>query len=397
MDTALEIFDTMKRLKCCVIIPTYNNHKTLKRVIDGVLKHTQDIIIVNDGSTDATSEILSNYPQLIQIHLEKNKGKGNALKFGFRKAKELGFEHAITIDSDGQHFPEDIPVFIEYLKQEGEILLIGSRNMAQEGVPKKSSFGNKFSNFWFWFETGNKLEDTQSGFRLYPLNKIPNRFFTNKFEFEIEIIVRSAWNGTRVKNIPIQVLYDMSERVSHFRPFKDFTRISILNTVLVTIAIFYIKPRDFFRKLKKKGFKKFFLENILESEDSKLTKSLSIALGTFIGIAPFWGFQTVLVLFLAYLFRLNKVISFAFSNISIPPMIPLIIFGSLKIGGIFMRNPQNVFPNSYTDFDEIKQHLMQYLIGSFILASIMAVILGVAGYVLMTIFSSNKNKQIRNA
>lgn len=397
MDASLEMYEKMKRLKCCVIIPTFNNHKTLKRVVDDVLNYTLDIIIVNDGSTDSTSEILSNYPQITQIHLEKNKGKGNALKFGFRKAKELGFEHAITIDSDGQHFPEDIPIFIEYLKQEGEILLIGSRNMAQEGVPKKSSFGNKFSNFWFWFETGNKLEDTQSGFRLYPLQKIPNRFFTDKFEFEIEIIVRSAWNGTRVKNIPIQVLYDMSERVSHFRPFKDFTRISILNTVLVTIAIFYIKPRDFFRKLKKKGFKKFFLENILESEDSKLTKSLSIALGVFIGIAPFWGFQTVLVLFLAYVFRLNKIISFAFSNVSIPPMIPLIIFGSLKIGGIFMENPQNVFPNSYTDFDEIKQHLTQYLIGSFILASIMAVILGITGYILMTIFSSNKNKQIRNA
>lgn len=397
MDSSLEIFDTMKRLKCCVIIPTYNNCKTLKRVIVGVLNYTQDIIVINDGSTDSTSEILLNYPQLIQIHLEKNKGKGNALKFGFRKAKELGFENAITIDSDGQHFPEDIPVFIKYLEKEGEILLIGSRNMAQEGIPKKSSFGNKFSNFWFWFETENRLEDTQSGFRLYPLNKIPNHFFTNKFEFEIEIIVRSAWNGTRVKNIPIQVLYDMTARVSHFRPFKDFTRISILNTVLVLIAIFYIKPRDFFRRIKKKGFKKFFLENILESQDSKLTKSLSIALGVFIGIAPFWGFQTVLVLFLAYFFRLNKVISFAFSNVSFPPFIPLIIFGSLKIGGIFMENPQNVFPNSYTDFDEIKQHLVQYLIGSFILASIMAVIFGFLGYILMTAFNSNKNKKIRNA
>ena len=397
MDASLEIYEKMKRQKCCVIIPTYNNHKTLKRVIDGVLNFTQDIIIVNDGSTDSTSQILSNYPKLTQIHLEKNQGKGNALKVGFKKAKELQFKNAITIDSDGQHFPDDIPVFIEYLEQEGEILLIGSRNMAQEGVPKKSSFGNKFSNFWFWFETGNKLEDTQSGFRLYPLDKIPNRFFTDKFEFEIEIIVRSAWNGTRVKNIPIQVLYDMSERVSHFRPFKDFTRISILNTVLVTIAIFYIKPRDFFRRLKKKGFKQFFLENILESQDSKMTKSLSIALGVFIGIAPFWGFQTVLVLFLAYVLRLNKVISFAFSNVSFPPFIPLIIFGSLKIGGLFMENPQDVFPNSYTDFDQIKQHLVQYLIGSFILASIMAVIFGLLGYILMTIFSSNKNKQIRNA
>ena len=383
--------------KVCVIIPTYNNHNTLKRVVDSVLNYTSNIIIVNDGSTDTTPQILSTYPNLIQIHHPKNIGKGMALRNGFKKALELNYNYAITIDSDGQHFASDIPSFMKSLDIFPETLLIGSRNMGQEGVPKKSSFGNKFSNFWFWFETGNRLEDTQSGFRLYPLRRIPVHYFTNKFEFEIEVIVRSAWKGIPVKNIPIQVLYDMSERVSHFRPFKDFTRISILNTVLVTIAIFYIKPRDFFRRLKKKGFKQFFLENILESQDSKMTKSLSIALGVFIGIAPFWGFQTVLVLFLAYVLRLNKVISFAFSNVSFPPFIPLIIFGSLKIGGLFMENPQDVFPNSYTDFDQIKQHLVQYLIGSFILASIMAVIFGLLGYILMAIFSSNKNKQIRNA
>ncbi len=142
--------------------------------------------------------------------------------------------------------------------------------MTQENVPKKSSFGNKFSNFWFWFETGTKLEDTQSGYRLYPLQKIPKNYFTNKFEFEIEVIVRTAWKGIAVKNIPIQVLYDPTERVSHFRPFRDFTRISILNTILVAIAIFYIKPIRFFLSLKKKGIKKFVLENILHHDDSNL-------------------------------------------------------------------------------------------------------------------------------
>ena len=136
--------------------------------------------------------------------------------------------------------------------------------MSQDGIPKKSSFGNKFSNFWFWFETGIKLDDTQSGYRLYPLQFIPKRFFTKKFEFEIEVIVRTAWNGIPVKNVPVNVLYDPNERVSHFRPFKDFTRISILNTILVFVTLFYIKPRDFFRSFKKKSFKNFLRENVLE-------------------------------------------------------------------------------------------------------------------------------------
>ena len=252
MHTLSKYYNTISPVKYCVIIPTYNNGKTLKRVIEGVLQYTNHIIVVNDGSTDSTLHILSQYNQIQQIHLPKNKGKGNALRTGFNAAKVEGHDYAITIDSDGQHFPDDIPVFLEAIKENSSVLLIGSRNMMQEGVPKKSSFGNKFSNFWFWFETGNKLEDTQSGYRAYPLNKIPSKYYTNKFEFEIEVIVRAAWKGTTVKNVPVKVLYDSNERVSHFRPFKDFTRISILNTVLVLISLLYIKPRDFIRSFKKK-------------------------------------------------------------------------------------------------------------------------------------------------
>lgn len=142
------ISETINLKKVCVIIPTYNNHKTLKRVIDGVLQYTTNIIVVNDGSTDSTSEIINSYSIIDSISISKNQGKGNALRLGFKKAIEIGFHYAITIDSDGQHFPDDISVFLEELdKSESNILLIGSRNMNQEGVPKKSSFGNKFSKF----------------------------------------------------------------------------------------------------------------------------------------------------------------------------------------------------------------------------------------------------------
>ena len=384
--------ERMNQNKICVIVPTYNNHKTLKRVLDSVLLYTANIIVVNDGSTDETHQILGDYPQLAQIHFPKNSGKGMALRKGFKEALRLGYEFAVTIDSDGQHFASDIPLFISEISNDNPMLLIGSRNMMQEGVPKKSSFGNKFSNFWFWFETGNRLEDTQSGFRLYPLKHIPKKYFTTKFEFEIEVIVRTAWKGIPVINIPIKVLYDPAERVSHFRPFQDFTRISILNTVLVFIALFYIKPRDFFGSLKKKGIKKFFLENILESNDSNTTKSLSIALGVFIGISPFWGLQTIIVLALAVLFKLNKVISFAFSNISFPPFIPFIIYGSLKIGGNFIQSSKPLFFDSSMTFSDIQVNINQYLVGSFILAALMSILFGLSGYILLTIFSTFRNK-----
>jgi uncharacterized protein (DUF2062 family) len=262
--------------------------------------------------------------------------------------------------------------------------------MNQEGVPKKSSFGNKFSNFWFWFETGIQLEDTQSGYRLYPLLQIPKKYFTKKFEFEIEVIVRSAWKGAVVKNIPVKILYDPTERVTHFRPFKDFTRISILNTILVLITLLYIKPRDFFRSFQKKKIKQFIKDEILESNDSNLVKSLSIALGVFIGIAPFWGFQTVLVIFLAVLFRWNKILAFTFSNISIPPMIPFIIFASLQIGSYFVDG--DVFFNQNQEFslETIKNHTTQYLVGSFILATIIAFVFGFSSYFLLSLTGKSK-------
>lgn len=391
MNSPLSVSERMMKMNVCVIIPTYNNHKTLQRVLDGVLELTSNVIVVNDGSTDTTSQILENYKTINLITVPKNKGKGNALKEGFRKAKELGFDHAITIDSDGQHFPDDISVFLDALEQGGkDILLIGSRNMAHESVPKKSSFGNKFSNFWFWFETGIELNDTQSGYRLYPLNAIPNKFFTKKFEFEIEIIVRTAWNGVSVKNVPIKVLYDPSERVSHFRPFSDFTRISILNTVLVILLFLYIKPRDFFRSFKKKSFIAFFKEDVLSSSDSNLKKALSIALGVFCGIAPFWGFQTAIVMTVAVLLRWNKALAFTFSNISIPPMIPFIIYGSLKVGGFFVEDKAKFTFGHPITFDHVKTNIVQYLIGSFILATVMAFVFGVGSYLVLSLSKKSR-------
>src|SRR5690606_32795638 len=234
-------------------------------------------------------------------------------------------------------FPDDIPIFVRDIEQNGRALLIGDRNMSQEGIPGKSSFGNRFSNFWFRFETGIKLSDTQSGFRLYPLAEIQHiRFYTTKFEFEIEVIVKAAWRGVPVRNVPVRVLYDPDERVSHFRPFRDFTRISVLNTWLVLVTLLYIRPRDYFRSFNEKGFKRFFFEDLLHSDDSPLKKSLSVALGVLIGISPFWGFQTVTVLFLAWVFRLNKLIAFAFSNVSIPPLIPFVVYASLETGALVL-------------------------------------------------------------
>jgi len=382
-----------KDLKICVLMPTYNNERTLKRVIDGVLEITSDLIIVNDGSTDTTSEILKEYSQITQVLVPKNKGKGNALRVGFKKAEELGYGFAITIDSDGQHYTEDISVFVDTLEysENKNLLLIGARNMEQETVPGGSSFGNKFSNFWYRVETGIKLTDTQSGFRLYPLktlNKI--KFYTNKFEFEIENIVKAAWRGIEVKNVPVKVLYDESERVTHFRPYKDFTRISILNIWLVLVAFFYIKPRDLIRKTRKKGIRRFIKEDLLASNESPLKKSQAIALGTFMGLTPLWGFHAILTLTLAHFFKLNKAISFAFSNISIPPFTPFLILFSLEIGALILGDDKSFTILEIKEGFDFKQSIITYVVGSFGLAIIGAILFGLVSYLLLSLKSRKK-------
>lgn len=244
-------------LKCCVIIPTYNNHATISRVLSDVLRYTCNIIVVNDGSTDATAQILNNFQDLEVLHIPKNKGKGNALKTGFKTAQNLGFDYGISMDSDGQHFPDDLHVFLDtlekHLPQQPDLLIIGARKMDDPSVPNKSSIGNRFSTLTFWLETGIKLTDTQCGYRLYPLKAVNSlRLFTSRFELEIEVIVKAAWEGVKVINMPVKVLYDPRERVTHFKPWQDVARITLLNIYFVVIGALYIAPRNLLRKLSSK-------------------------------------------------------------------------------------------------------------------------------------------------
>jgi len=253
---ALEEFvSQFKKLKVAVLIPTYNNEQTLSDVIRSVQEYSEDIIVVNDGSTDSTAELLQKFQQINLVSYMPNRGKGYALRKGFRRAVELGYDYVITIDSDGQHFAEDLPKFLHALQDHPAAIIMGVRNMEQAGVPGKSNFGHKFSNFWFWVETGIKMNDTQSGYRLYPVRLLSDtNFITWKFEFEIEVMVRSVWKGVDMAEVPVKIFYAPSEnRVSHFRPFQDFTRITILNTVFVIVTLLYIKPRDLLTGKKKKN------------------------------------------------------------------------------------------------------------------------------------------------
>ena len=385
--TAKEDFAAMQ---VCVIIPTFNNAATLATVIQDVLMYTDQVVVVNDGSTDDTTSIVQQFPGVHLVSYPTNRGKGWALRQGFRYAVQHGYKFAVSIDSDGQHFAKDLPTFLDKLKETKDAIIIGARNMNQASVPGKSSFGYKFSNFWFKVETGIDCPDTQSGYRLYPVWLLKDiSFVTVKYEFEIEVLVRAAWKGIKVESVPVSVYYPpKEERISHFRPFKDFTRISILNTVLVLITFLYIKPRDFFRSLfKKNKFKEMMKAELFGSHYSDHVKAFSVAFGIFMGIIPIWGFQLVVAIFLAVLFRLNKLLVIIAANISIPPMIPVIIFASYKMGAYWMGANASDLPfDNKISLATIQKNLQQYIYGSITLAILAGAVAGLFTFILLKLF-----------
>lgn len=236
----------------CVVIPTYNNAGTIVDVVKRSREQCDDVIVVCDGCTDDTVARLQEMVGITIVSYPRNGGKGVALKRGFRKALQMGFRYAITLDADGQHFPEDIPAFLKANIEHSEAIIVGQRK-SMESIERTSGsrFANSFSNFWFWVQTGHHLPDTQTGYRLYPLKKLPClSMLTSRYEAELELMVFSSWHGIEIVSKEVNVFYPpKEERVSHFRPIKDFSRIFILNTCLCILTIVYALPLKLFRLL----------------------------------------------------------------------------------------------------------------------------------------------------
>lgn len=370
----------------CVIIPTYNNASKIEAVIKEVLLQTKNVIVVNDGATDNTLQLLEKFKNIEIISYPQNKGKGYAIKKGFKKAIELGFANAITIDSDGQHCAEDIPKFIEANKQKKDSIIIGTRSIIKGKISRKSSFANNISNFWFLVITGIKLDDTQSGFRLYPIKVMKHILtLTRRYEFEIEIMVKASWQNIPIESIPISVIYPPEkERITHFRPVVDFVRISLLNSWLVFLSLTFFKPFAFIKKINRKNIVDFFNQNLVKTNDNNFKIVGSIMFGVFMGIIPLWGYQLITAIALAYVFKLNKLIVGVAANISITPMIPVIIYLSYLTGGIVMGTDISQLPfNAGFSLDLFTLNIKQYLVGSFVLASIASSLIGTFFYILL--------------
>jgi glycosyltransferase involved in cell wall biosynthesis len=225
------------------VIPVYNHAGTVAQVIKDAQKLGFPVFVVDDGSTDNAYDQIKEIAGIHILRHERNLGKGAAIMTGFAAASAVA-DWAITIDADGQHYPEDARKLIKAIPQKNRPIVVGARaGMEDKHVPWTSSFGRKFSNFWVRTSGGPAISDSQSGFRIYPLPEALNLGTkARRFQFEVEILVQAKRNGIPIIEAPVRVHYNPEGgRISHFRPFVDFLRNSSTFTRLVFTRIFSIK------------------------------------------------------------------------------------------------------------------------------------------------------------
>jgi glycosyltransferase involved in cell wall biosynthesis len=216
-------------------IPVYNNGTTVKDVVAACCSILQHVVVIDDGSTDAdVSGLLAGMDVIILKH-GKNRGKGGAILSASRYIEDHGGLYMITIDADGQHVPRDIEKILPLLQEDEPGIIIGSRDFNTGNVPSSSRFGRAFANFWLKVETGQTIDDCQSGFRAYPVRQLNQmRFKGRRYDFEAEVLAKSSWAGLTLSTVPIEVRYPSpDERVSSFKPVLDNIRLSMIHAMLV--------------------------------------------------------------------------------------------------------------------------------------------------------------------
>lgn len=216
-------------MRFCVVIPAYNEATTIREVVARTLAFCERVIVVDDGSTDGTAQALARLPMTVLRH-DSNRGKAAALWSGIERALADGADAVITLDGDGQHCPKDIPRFLEAAERYPGHIIVGSRIGERHAFPKRRYYANRTASFWISWAAGYLIEDSQSGFRLYPAAllrhvRVPHDR-AHGFVFESEILIEAARIGVGSAALPIAAIYVSGARASHFRTVVDVLRIT---------------------------------------------------------------------------------------------------------------------------------------------------------------------------
>jgi len=366
-----------------LVIPVHNHARTLRSVVESALDAGFPVLVVDDGSTDAPLATLTGLP--VRTHrMERNRGKGAALLTAARIAEELGFEALLTLDADGQHDPREASRLLA-AASDWPCLVLGTRAMEGPEVPSSSRFGRAFSNFWVRLECGRKLLDTQSGFRLYPVALLrTTRFRTRRYTFEIEALVRGAWAGLPILEVPISVSY--RDRITHFRMFRDNLRLTGLHTLLVSRSLAGWPARQLRKPQPRASLWETLrhpmalLRRLATEHASPMELALAIGLGVFIGALPIIPFGIALIVYVHHRLHLNKLAGVAASNVCVAPFVP---FLCIQVGHFLLHGTWWKDFSAHALVREIHLRILEWALGSLVLGPMLGLALGVPAYFLV--------------
>jgi uncharacterized protein (DUF2062 family) len=398
-----------------VIAPTYNNVQTLDDILRRIQALRLPIVVVDDGSNDGTPQLLANYttrqsaPSLTVITHPKNRGKAAALTSGFTAAIEAGYTHAVTIDTDGQLDPEEIPALLDAARETPDALIIGRRDERADGYPTRSRLGRRVSNLLVRLESGVRVDDSQCGFRVYPLGLIAAvKCHVGHYGFETEIITRAGWAGCAIVQAPVTCRYlPPGRRVSHFRPWLDTLRGAGMHMFLLarTLCPFPRHPRwpvasagavrePFWRGLWNWLNPASAWRQLRQSEVARTEIAAGLAVGVFIANLPAYGLQSVLSLYSARRLHLHPLPVLLGSHLSTPPVGPLLIAAAIGLGHLILHGS---LP-AWADYDPrrtgwwamLKPLLLEWSLGALLLGFVMAVVTFALTVSLMRFVSERK-------
>jgi glycosyltransferase involved in cell wall biosynthesis len=366
-------------------VPVFNNKDTVRQVVAECRAILPNVVVVDDGSTDAdVSELLTGLDVVVLKH-ERNRGKGEALLSASRYIEERNGAYMITIDADGQHYPRDIVKFLPLLREDQSAIVIGCRNFNTANVPTSSRFGRSFANFWLLVETGKVVADCQSGFRAYPVRYLNQlRFKGAHYDFEAEVLAKAAWAGLALTTVDIDVIYPRpEERVSSFKPFLDNLRLTRIHSMLVGRRMLPLRHRKLVATennldlslLRHPGK---VLRMLLRESATPEGLALSAAVGMFLAVLPLLFMHSIVILYVSLRLNLNKIVTLNIQHLAMPPFVPALC---IEVG-YFLRHGSWLTDLSHeTIFQQFSSRLYEWFIGSLFVAPSAAALVGLAMYV----------------